>query len=221
MCRSAAEGGQRCPSEALKSLDAATTAMYAASNAFIDAKMSNADDVTVERLRTAAADAVWAQDRAEVEYASTPTGRKAIMAKIDKARTNPIRHTLRAKQSVGEWYTTIAKGDLLRAQNKAAATAPRPEPVVLDAATFETEYQPIRRDDQAADRLYFDSNRVRDTEQVKTLWSVQQHPDESLTYHPGIVALPGVWSYITTRKAWTTGHESVTATPDDLWEPEH
>ena len=296
MCKSRMEGGQRCASHARKALDTATAAMNDANNALVDARLNNADPATVDRLTKAAVAAVEAQDRAEVEFASTPTGRRFFTDKIAQNHTNPIRHSVAARRSVGEWHTTIAKGDLLREQNKAAASAgrlnqhPRAleaaaeiaeakyeeglagwaganrvmarlglqnvnddpylasavaeqfgfeanlfgkgeapvnpdaqspvrlDPAPMNATDFEVMYQPVRRDDRAADYVYFGTNAVRSTEQVKTLWSVQDHPDGTVTYLPGVVAAPGVHSYVTTRKPWTTGLEQVNATSDDLWQ---
>ena len=258
--------------------------------------MNGADQATVDRLTKAAVAAVEAQDRAEVEFASTPTGRRFFTDKIAQNHTNPIRHSVAARRSVGEWHTTIAKGDLLREQNKAAASAgrlnqhPRAleaaaeiaeakyeeglagwaganrvmarlglqnvnddpylasavaeqfgfeanlfgkgeapvnpdaqspvrlDPAPMNATDFEVMYQPVRTDDRAADYVYFGTNAVRSTEQVKTLWSVQDHPDGTVTYLPGVVAAPGVHSYVRTRKPWTTGLEQVNATSDDLWQ---
>lgn len=296
MCKSRMEGGQRCAAHGRRALDAATAIMYDANNALVDARLNGADPATVDRLTRAAVAAVEAQDRAEVEFASTPTGRRFFADKIEQSRTNPIRHSVAARRSVGEWHTTIAKGDLLRDQNKAAAAEgrlnqhPRAleaaaeiadakyedglagwaganqvmarlgvhnvnddpylasvvaeqfgfkanlfgkgdspvnpdaqppvrlDPAPMNATDFEVRYQPVRRDDQAADYVYFDTNTVRSAEQTKTLWSVQDHPDGTVTYLPGVVAAPGVYSYIRTRKPWTTGLEQVNATSDDLWQ---
>jgi hypothetical protein len=91
MCRSKADGGQRCYSHAKARLTAATarhvTARRAAQAAFTD----GASEQRLADLRTQAATARQARDRAEIELASTLRGRRELLAETEGLRPRTER----------------------------------------------------------------------------------------------------------------------------------
>ena len=104
MCRSQAEGGQRCAAHAKARMDQAAR-RAAQARASGDAA-----------ARTQALDA-W--EEAAVEYASTPTGHHDISARLATAEAdgNP--------RGAARWASVLRRGESLREANQAAASAVR------------------------------------------------------------------------------------------------
>lgn len=104
MCRSQAEGGQRCAAHAKARMDQAAR-RAAQARASGDAS-----------ARSQALDA-W--EEAAVEYASTPTGHDDISARLAAAEAdgNP--------RGAARWASVLRRGESLREANQAAATAVR------------------------------------------------------------------------------------------------
>lgn len=135
MCKSAAQGGQRCPSSARARVAAATAALAAAQQACADLDSNPPDRSTPELEQAARAlrratfdarrDAEDALQQAKVVYASTTEGEAEYQSQIDAIVADESLPFVEACNREMELAVILMRGRELRHVNEVVESAAR------------------------------------------------------------------------------------------------